>query len=103
MPDQTVVADAPPRPTGARTDRPSASTRRRWERLAALETAVADARLQGHDDGWRSGWRSGVATGAVCGALAASLAWAAWLTAAAPAAAPFTRPTSAAHATEPGA
>lgn len=80
-----------PRPAGARTDKPSESTRRRWARMAAQ---VEKDRGIATEEGYRRGWRYGLLCGAIAAAVVTSLAWAAWLTAVAPdAAAPLARPT----------
>lgn len=79
MPNATVTPIRPARPTNARTDAPSESTRRRWAHMQRTAQAIEAATASGHADGVRhgyvQGWRWGVATGVVAGALAMAMAW----------------------------
>ena len=80
MPNTSVTPIRPAaRPTNARTDAPSESTRRRWAHMQRTAQAIEAATASGHADGVRhgyvQGWRWGVATGTVAGALATGLLW----------------------------
>lgn len=73
----------PQRPSGARTDSPSESTRQRWARLSrqmaeAEERARATALHEGHTRGWRHGVTQGLVIGLLAGAAAAALVLLAW-------------------------
>lgn len=92
MPASVTTIHMPERPTNARTDTPSDSTRCRWERMQRTSQAIDAARAAGHADGvregYRHGWRWGLACGAIAGALAVGLVWNGWLWLHAPSATP---------------
>jgi hypothetical protein len=68
------------RPAGARTEQPSESTRRRWARMAEVESAAREfAHADGVRQGYKQGWRWGLACGVLAGALLAGVCWGTWL------------------------
>lgn len=83
----------PARPPGARATEPSESTRRRWARMAEVESAARQAaHADGVREGWRGGWRWGLVCGLIAGALVASVGLGLWLELQHPAAAADLRP-----------
>lgn len=76
MSDTNTTARTPARPAGARTDAPSVSTRKRWERMGHLAANAREEGLAvGLRDGYAKGWRWGLVCGALlCAALGASAA-----------------------------
>lgn len=91
-PDGSGTAE-PARPPGARATEPSESTRRRWARMAEVESAARQAaHADGVREGWRGGWRWGLVCGLIAGALVASVGLGLWLELQHPAAAADLRP-----------